>query len=255
MLNSEEEKLKTIFARASVRQFLDKPIPDQVMDLLFKAALCAPTSSHIQAFSIVKVNQPTARQQIYEITGKQEWILSCPQFLIFCADLNKVCAFSGLSVDSPVVSQDAYLASLMDAALVGMTLSLAAEQLSIGNVMIGSIRNDVEAIAQLLQLPEGVFPLFGMCLGYYEFRKKPKPRLPQHMFVFDETYELPQNSAQLLSEYHEKLKNYYEVAALEHKGLRNSNKTWIQSASNAIQNEKRKLMGEVLKKRGFAFWK
>jgi nitroreductase len=244
--------LKIFLNRSSVRKYTDKKISASTMDHLFQAAIQAPTSSHIQAFSIINVTDMKVRQHFSNISGNQSWIVEASHFLLFCADLYKVTQFAKFDITSPEVSQDSYLASIIDAGLVGMTLSLAAEQLGIGSVMIGSVRNSLEESAALVNLPVGVVPLFGMCLGYYEARKKPKPRLSKDLFVFENQYNLPQNASSLLEEYHRSLSQYYKESALELEGLRaKADKTWLEVAATAVKNTKRRNIGHDLKKRGF----
>ena len=146
----------------------------------------------------------------------------------------------------------------VDRALAGNPFSvdptqcyLAAEALNIGSVMIGSIRNSVEETSRHLNLPKGVMPLFGLCLGYYDVRKKPKPRLPKNLFVFENTYEWPADNNELLAEYQQNLAEYYKENHLEHSGLRTSNVTWLDVVTAAVQNKKRQHMGSDLQERGW----
>jgi len=253
-MNNKEltEKLELFFNRSSVRKYTSKKIDNKVFHKIIEASLQTPTSSHIQAFTIINITNSLLRKQIYNICGDQKWILDSSHFIIMCADLNKICHLSKTNINDPNISQDAYLAALLDAALVGMTISMAAEVFQIGSVMIGSVRNNISKVAHLLQLPSGVMPLFGICFGYYEKRKKPKPRLTKNLFLSENSYSTPENSHQLLDEYHKKLQKYYEESPLEHAGLRaQKNKTWLEVVTLAIKNEKRSNMGEDLKNRGF----
>jgi nitroreductase len=46
------------------------------------------------------------------------------------------------------------------------TFILAAETVGFGCGPISVIRNHADAVAAILQLPEKVFPVAGLCLGY-----------------------------------------------------------------------------------------
>lgn len=258
--NEISEKLKIFLTRSSVRNFTQEKISDAVLNQLFCAALQAPTSSHIQAFSIINITDAETRTKFYHLCGQQPWILEASHFVILCADLYKVATWSQLdfqelpSEQTPNgISQDAYLASLIDAALVGMTLSLAAETLHIGSVMIGSIRNSVSEVAQILQLPIGVVPVFGLCLGYFHKRKQPKPRLPKNLLIFENQYALPENHTELRDKYSSLLAQYYNDNSKEYQGFRNV--PWLQVTTHAVQDKKRARMGTDLMKQGFHFEK
>lgn len=53
-----------------------------------------------------------------------------------------------------------------------------AESLGLGIVYIGGIRNGIAEVSELLGLPELVYPLFGMCVGYPDGASGLRPRLP-----------------------------------------------------------------------------
>jgi nitroreductase len=244
------------FERSSVRSFLPQKLSVEEIQHLYRAALQTPTSSHIQAFSILHVSDSSIRHAFFKLTGEQQWVLDAPHFFVFCADLHKIASFAQFEVDGETVSQDAYLASLIDAGLVGMTFSLAAESMGLGSVMIGSIRNSLEKASALLDLPKGVIPVFGMCVGRYDKRKKPKPRLPQELMIFENQYALPPNASLLLNNYQQQLKNYYAQNQLEHASFTSRPEvTWLQIVAAAVQNTKRKFMGMDLFQRGFPFFR
>jgi nitroreductase len=43
-------------------------------------------------------------------------------------------------------------------------------------------------VAQLLELPKGVYPVFGLCLGYPDQNPEVNPRLPLSVIVKAEVY-------------------------------------------------------------------
>ena len=92
-----KEKLKIFLNRSSVRKYLPKKIPLDVMDQLLAAAMQAPTSSHVQAFALMNVTKPELRQAFFELSGKQQWILDASHFFIVCADLHKISSWCYVS--------------------------------------------------------------------------------------------------------------------------------------------------------------
>ena len=50
-------------------------------------------------------------------------------------------------------------------ALASQNAALGAESLGFGIVYIGGLRTRIEDVAELLELPEGVYPVDGMCIG------------------------------------------------------------------------------------------
>ena len=79
----------------------------------------------------------------------------------------------------------------LDAGLAAENLALAAEMLGYGTCFIGGIQNAVDEIARVLQLPPGVLPVCGLCVGVPDPERAPetpRPRLPRHLVVHENTY-------------------------------------------------------------------
>jgi len=80
--------------------------------------------------------------------------------------------------------------AVIDAALAAERLVCAAESLGIGICYIGALRNDPDGVRAFFGLPEGVFGVFGLCLGWPAkgVEAEIKPRLAQEAVWFRETY-------------------------------------------------------------------
>ena len=63
-------------------------------------------------------------------------------------------------------------------------------------------------MTELLQLPEQVVPLFGMCLGYPDQDPTLKPRLPLSVTLKEETYDEAHDRSGIES-YDEQMRAYY----------------------------------------------
>ena len=77
----------------------------------------------------------------------------------------------------------------MDAALAGQNTLLAAESLGYGGVIIGLVRYKSEEVAELFNLPDYTYPVFGIALGVPDQQHDVKPRLPLNQVVFEEEYQ------------------------------------------------------------------
>jgi nitroreductase len=61
------EVTDAIRKRRAVRTYTDRPIPDDVLDRLLRLALCAPTGSGAQAWSLMLVRDPAVRREVAEL--------------------------------------------------------------------------------------------------------------------------------------------------------------------------------------------
>jgi nitroreductase len=176
------ETIEVLRGRVSVRRFADRPVAPATVEAVLGAAFRAPTSSNIQACSVIVVEDAGIRARLSEIAKGQAHIRDAPVFLVFCADLTRIeraMALRGHSLEGNTLEQG--LVATIDPALVGMSAYLAADSLGLKGVMIGALRNDAAATAEALKLPRRVFAVFGMCLGWPAEAPAQKPRM-----AFDE---------------------------------------------------------------------
>ena len=175
---------------ASVRKFKKQAVPDELLDEIIEAARQAPTSSNLQAYSIIVVKDQAKKEMLAELCGNQPWVKWCPVFLVICPDLlrlKKVCARQEYDfIDSYI---EMLITATVDASLAAQNILTGAESCGLGGVMIGGIRNKPAEVSELLKLPEKVYPLMGICLGYPDHSPMVKPRLGQNVVVHDEQYD------------------------------------------------------------------
>lgn len=96
---------------------------------------------------------------------------------------------------------------VVDTAMMAQNALTAAESLGLGGVYIGGLRNNIEAVTELLKLPRHVLPLFGLCLGWPADNPDLKPRLPASILVHENSYQPLDKDA--LAQYDEQLAEYY----------------------------------------------
>ena len=100
-------------------------------------------------------------------------------FLAFCADMNRlddICKARDKRVN--LEHTETFLMAALDVGLFMQNAALAAESLGLGVVMIGGLRDNPRETIRILQLPQGVFGISGMCIGFAEKIPAQRPRLP-----------------------------------------------------------------------------
>lgn len=187
------ETLDTLLSHRSVRNYLPKAVPDSVLRLAIAAAQSAPSSSNLQVWSVIAVQDEARKARLNKVAGTQRQIAQAPLLLIWLADLNrprKIAADRGSSAEG-LDYVESFLLGVIDAALAAQNAVTALESLGLGTCYIGAIRNDPEVVARELELPEGVFPVFGLTVGYPDpaVPAGVKPRLPQTSVLYRERYD------------------------------------------------------------------
>jgi nitroreductase len=184
----------------SIRRFTDEPISDSVLSGLIAAAQSAATSSNLQSWSVISIDDPVRRASIAEACDNQKQVITAPVFLVFLADLHRIEVYAngaGISPDG-LDTAEMYTVAIVDAALAAERLVCAAESLGYGICYIGALRNNPERIKDLLNLPRKTFGVFGLCIGHPAdgIRTDIKPKLRQDQVWFREQYPVELSSAE-----------------------------------------------------------
>lgn len=185
--------LAALLEHRSVRAYLPDALPDGALERIVAAAQSAPTSSNMQTWSVVAVEDAARKARLAKVANNQQHILECPVLLVWIADHARIRAL-GAAANAPVAGLDyleSFLVAAIDAALAAQNATVAAESLGLGAVYIGALRNDPETVAAQLNLPAHSAPMFGMCLGWPDLARASdvKPRLPQAAVLHRETYD------------------------------------------------------------------
>ena len=182
--------MKQMRQHRSIRQYRPDPLPAGMLEAIVSSAQMASTSSYLQYYSVIAVEDADRKAVMADLCGYQKHIRECPVFLVFCADLfrlKRVCEREGTQIQTQHV--EAFLVAAVDAALLAQNVALAAESLGLGIVFIGGIRNHPAEVIEELALPELVFPITGMCVGYPADEPTAKPRLSLPAVLHSERYQ------------------------------------------------------------------
>ncbi|PJG60373.1 oxygen-insensitive NADPH nitroreductase [Aeromonas cavernicola] len=231
-----------ILSHRSIRQFTAEPIEPTQLDAILAAAQAAPSSSFLQATSIIRVMAPEAREQLAVLSGHQPYVAQAAEFLVFCADYHR---HRQIVPDAKTGYAEQLLIGAIDGALMAQNALLAAQSLALGGVYIGGIRNNPAEVSDLLGLPLHVIPLFGLCLGHPAQAPEQKPRLPRTLVVHQECYQ-HQLDHDLLAQYDQQMESYYHTRS----GY-NKQQNWSGQVRAILGKESRPFMLGFLQARGF----
>jgi len=184
--------VETILGHRSVRAYLPDPLPPGTLETLIAAASSASTSSNLQTWSVVAVEDPARRDRLSRLAANQAFIRQAPLFLVWIADLSRLERL-GSAHGQPLEGLaflELFMVALVDAALAAQNAVVAAESLGLGTVYVGAIRNKPAEVAAELALPPNAFAAFGMAVGCPDpaVATSVKPRLPQDVVLHREQY-------------------------------------------------------------------
>jgi len=182
--------LRRVLMRRTQRRYDPRPVPDALVRLLLAAAASASSKSDFQQGSVLWLRDRARRDRLAALFPDMPWIGTAPVFLIFLGDarrLERLGELRGHQVANGAL--EGFFNATVDAALALQTCVLAAETLGLGTCPISVLRNRIGEVADILGLPDKVFPVAGLCLGYPAQAGFISMRLPLDATVHPDRYD------------------------------------------------------------------
>ncbi|MFP7298240.1 NADPH-dependent oxidoreductase [Neobacillus niacini] len=247
--NKTNEVVKTMMTHRSIRHYSERKVRKEDLKTIIAAAQAAPSWVNGQHVTIISINDQDRRKKMAELAGNQKHIIEAPVFLVFCADFHRIkvaCELEGTEFKASV-NPDLLLVGAVD---VGISISnaiTAAESLGLGTVPIGGIRRSPLEYIELLNLPEYVIPVSGLCIGYPSDIPDLAPRLSMEAIFHQEKYN---------ENIQDEIKEFNHIHSEATKGRNSGGSTWTQRMANFYKddfyvNDSYKDVGEMLKQQGF----
>lgn len=247
------EVIKQLGKHSSVREFVtNKDVSEEQVETIIQSAMAAPNWINGQQVSVIAVRDPQRKMLLAKAAGNQKWVEEASVFLVFCMDFSraKMAAEKNNKEFRIVDDVEAIIIGSTD---VGITLGsavIAAESMGLGTVPIGGIRKNADDVIKILELPEYVYPISGLAIGYPEVIPGQKPRLPLQATYHKEHYNMSEQ-ADLIKLYDETMASYMSERT-------NGQDTSNWSSKVAAFYETRyepyaKVTSSTLKKQGFHF--
>lgn len=246
----ENEILHQILQHRSVRAFQSRPLPDDLLPTLVAAAQAASSSSNLQVWSVLAVQDQAHKDRLAVLARNQDFVRQAPLLLVWLVDFSRLQAVAqqqGVKLEGADYLEALVLGSV-DTALAAQNAVLTAESLGLGAVYVGALRSHVEEVAQELRLPPHVFPVFGTAIGYpaADVPTFIKPRLPQSAVLHHEHYDA---STQLAGAgaYDRALDAFWKKQGIEHP-------VWTQHVISRLQvnqQDGRYQLKDILNRLGF----
>ncbi len=157
---SDREALETIFERKSVRSFLARPVEQEKIDLLVRAGMAAPSGMDKRPWDFIVMDDRRDLQELAERLPYASMLKEAPAAIVVCGNENS--------------SSYWYL----DCSAATQNILLAAEALGLGAVWTAAYPYDdrMEAVRAATGIPEGIYPLAVIPLGYPKGSHSPKDK-------------------------------------------------------------------------------
>jgi nitroreductase len=183
------ETMKLLMERASCRNFANKRIPKNVLNMILETGTHAATGGNLQPYSIIKIESKRTRDKLAKMCY-QSFIAKAPVSLIFCIDWRRLQRWAEIEA-APFTATSSFRhfwISFQDTIICAQNICTAADSFGLGSVYIGTIMDLMRDVHEMLRLPGGVLPVVLLCLGYPRSALMVRRKLGREVVVHDEKY-------------------------------------------------------------------
>ena len=183
------QTLDDILSHRSCRSFSDEPVSEKLLNVLLAAAFSAPSKSDLQQRSVIVVRDSQKKNRISQLSPSIGWIDHAPVFMVWCGDNRRIRRVSAWRKHHFANDHlDTFMNAAVDAGIAMQTMVIAAESVGLGCCPVSQVRDQVRPLSAELGLPEWVFPVAGLCLGWPNEAPKLSMRLPLEVTVHVDKY-------------------------------------------------------------------
>jgi len=166
------ETIECILTRRSIRQYTDKPVADEVVIQLLKAAMAAPSSANEQPWQFVVIRDRQMLNLISTIHTYSYMVSQAALAILVCED--------------PTFEVNIGRGPL-DCSAATVNILLSAHSLGLGAVWVGiyPVGERINKIREVLSIPSHVIPISLVSLGYPGEKLLREDRFKQERVHYD----------------------------------------------------------------------
>lgn len=251
----ENETINSILSHRSHRAFKADAVSQDLLATLLATAFSAPSKSDLQQACVIHIRDKTKQQRIAAASPKTRWAADAPVFLVWCGDsrrIRKLAEWRGHPFANDHL--DAFMNAAVDAGICMQAFIIASESFGLGCCPVSEIRDHIQLLSDELELPQHVFPVAGLCVGWPLHKSSISMRLPLTTTVKIDTYD-DENLIEEVSSYdirREKIEKTppEKQRYVEEFGV-SQNYGWSQNRTRQYSRPARNDFGSYIRKQGF----
>lgn len=181
--------MQTINTRRSIRRYQDKDVDNTLLTRLIKEAERTQTMGNLQLYSVVVTRSKELKTKLAPAHFNQPMVTGAPVVLTFCADYRRTTLWAEQRQATPGYDNPlSFVNAMTDALLFCQTFCNLAEEEGLGCCFLGTTVYQPQSIIDTLQLPELVFPVATITLGWPDEKPPLSDRLPVSTIIHEETF-------------------------------------------------------------------
>ena len=237
------------------RRYKPDPVAEDLLEVVLACALSSPSKSDLQQLSIIRVNDPDKRRAIARLIPDMPWIGTAPVFLVFCGDnrrIRRISELRGRRFGNDHL--DSFLNAAVDAGMALQSCITAAAAVGLGCCPISVLRNHIDAVSAILRLPDCVFPVAGLTIGYPAQEGYISLRLPPAVTVHVDAYDDDELAAEI-DGYDRRRDARYSIPRDKQRNAETFGHAdfygWSEDKARQVSTPERAGLGAFLRRHGF----
>lgn len=175
--------------RKTIRKYQQKDIPADMLNEMLEEAFRASTVGNMQVYSVIVTRDAERKERLSPAHFNQPMVQSAPVVLTFCIDLRRFSKWCLQRKAEPGYDNfEWFVTGAIDTLLVAQTFCVAAEARGLGICYLGTTTYNPDKIVDVLELPQLVFPLATVTVGWPDENPSQVDRLPLASIVHEEVY-------------------------------------------------------------------
>lgn len=181
--------MESLKHRTSIRKYSSKEVPSQLITALLENAERTPTMGNLQLYSVIVTRDKAIKKLLSPPHFNQPMVQEAPVVLTFCADYRRTSLWATQRQAQPGYNNFlSFLNAATDALLYCQTFCNIAEEAGLGTCFLGTTIYSPQPIIDILKLPQLVFPVATITLGWPDEAPALTDRLPIESIIHEETY-------------------------------------------------------------------
>lgn len=166
------EVMEAIRTRRSIRSFLDKPVPAELLTEVIRAAMLAPSAGNQQPWQFIIVTDREKMARVPDFHPYAKMITKAPAAIVICGDKQEKKWPTFWDQDCSAACQN---------------LLLAARDLGLGTVWTGVYpeQDRMEGARKLFSIPDSIIPFAIIPIGWPGGEFKPMDRYKPELIHYD----------------------------------------------------------------------
>ena len=181
--------METVKNRRCIRKYAGKPVDEELLRRLLEVSERTQTMGNMQLYSVVVTRSEEMKKRLAPAHFNQPMVKTAPAVLTFCIDLRRFSKWCEQRKAEPGYNNfEWFVTGAVDALLVAQTFCVAAEEKGLGICYLGTTTYNPQMIIEALELPELVFPITTVTVGWPAEIPAQVDRLPLEAIIHEETY-------------------------------------------------------------------